>query len=121
MSERSLFQTGSFKSNSGDVLPWKIDCDILWPDDWECLALMLTEMISPFGMVEGVSTGGIKFANALQAHCLPGHPLLIVDDVLTTGRTMETVRAGRPSVGAVVFSRGPVVPGWITPIFRMWQ
>ncbi len=121
MSERSLFQTGSFKSNSGVVLPWKIECDVLWPDDWECLALMLTEMIGPFGTVEGVPKGGISFADALLPYCTPGHPLLIVDDVLTTGRTMESFRAGRRSVGAVVFSRSPVVPSWVTPIFRMWQ
>ena len=123
MSERSLFQLGSFKAHSGDVLPWKIACNVLWPDDWDCLALMLTEMISPFGMVEGVPNGGTPFANALLPHCNPGHPLLIVDDVLTTGRSMETYRAGLsvPSMGAVVFSRGPEVPTWITPIFRMWQ
>ncbi len=120
MSEISLFQTGSFKSHSGEILPWKIACDTLSLDDWECLALMLSEMIGPFGSVEGVPKGGIPFANALGKHVTQG-PLLIVDDVFTTGRSMETHRAGRRSVGAVAFSRGPQVPGWITPVFRMWE
>ncbi len=118
---KSLFQAGSFRSHSGEVLPWKIECDVLRPADWDCLALMLTEMIGPFGQVEGVPKGGIAFANALLPHCTPGYPLLIVDDVLTTGMSMETFRAGRRSFGAVVFSRGPIVPGWITPIFRTWR
>lgn len=122
MSERSLFQTGSFKSHSGEVLPWKIACDTLSVDDWDCLALMLTEMIGPFGNVEGISKGGTPFANALQKHCDNPRmfPLLIVDDVMTTGQSMEQARKGRRSVGAVVFARGPIVPNWITPIFRMW-
>ncbi len=123
MSERSLFQTGSFKSHSGEVLPWKIACDTLSVDDWNCLALMLTEMIGPFGSVEGISQGGTPFAKALLQYCdnPQQFPLLIVDDVLTTGQSMEQARCMRRAVGAVVFSRGPVVPSWITPIFRMWE
>ena len=123
MSEVSLFQTGSFKSHSGEVLPWKIACDTLSIDDWQCLALMLTEMIGPFGMVQGVPKGGTPFANALGFHCTPGAPLLLVDDVLTTGKSMEQFRRKWqcPTMGAVVFSRGMDTPGWITPIFRMYQ
>ena len=120
MSEISLFQLGNFKSHSGEILPWKIACDRLRLEDWECLAVMLTEMIGPFGSVEGVPRGGIPFANAVSRYTTQG-PLLIVDDVFTTGRSMEAHRAGRRSLGAVVFSRGAVVPGWVTPIFRMWE
>ncbi len=120
MSGQSLFQAGSFRSHSGEVLPWKIECDVLRPADWDCLALMLRMKIGPFGEVEGVPKGGIAFANALLPHCTLGYPLLIVDDVLTTGGSMETLRDGRRAMGAVVFSRG-ASPGWITPIFRTWR
>ena len=119
LSEISIFQTGSFDTPQG-IVPWQIACEHLKLDDWEALAIMLSEMISPFGLVEAASPGGQAFANSLLKHASTG-PLLIVDDVLTTGRTMEKARAGRRSTGAVVFSQGPVVPGWITPIFRMWE
>lgn len=119
MSEVSIFQTGSFETPQG-VMPWRISCDQLSTDDWQCLALMLTEMISPFGFVEAASSGGQPFADALSKHVSTG-PHLIVNDVLVTGRSMEEARKGRRSLGAVVFSTGPVVPGWITPIFRMWE
>jgi len=118
----NLFQLGTFDANSGTVLPWRIECDNLMPEDWECLAAMLVEMVGPFGKVEGVSGGGLPFANALQRYVTEECPLLIVDDVLTTGASMEKAREGNtPSFGAVVFSRGPITPTWITPIFRMWQ
>ena len=46
--------------------------------------------------------------------------MLIVDDVLTTGASMEHERArcsGR-TIGVVLFARGPC-PEWIHPVFRM--
>lgn len=119
MSEISVFQLGSFEMSHG-VMPWRIDPEQLSLDDWEALALMLAETIR-FGEVEPVGMPSIPFANALQRHVVSGQPLLIVDSVMYTGKTMEEARRGRRSIGAVVFATGPVVPGWITPIFRMWE
>lgn len=119
----NLFKLGEFNASSGTMQPWKIECDALTSDDWECIAAMLIEMIGPFGNVEGVPGGGLPFANALQRYKSEEGPLLIVDDVLTTGNNMEHLRDSidKPSFGAVVFSRSPMTPTWITPIFRMWQ
>jgi len=48
--------------------------------------------------------------------------LLIVDDVLTTGSSMEEVRKEMgtyyQSEGFVLFARGEC-PDWITPLFQM--
>jgi adenine/guanine phosphoribosyltransferase-like PRPP-binding protein len=44
--------------------------------------------------------------------------LLIVDDVWTTGGSMEEHRAGRDAIGAVLFARGPVAD-WVTPLFTL--
>jgi hypothetical protein len=49
-------------------------------------------------------------------------PHLIVDDVLTTGASMEAARAklwpGSLPLGVVIFARGPC-PDWVWPIFRL--
>lgn len=114
----NLFQLGNFKSHSGETLPWKIDCDALTNEDWECLAWMIVERVRPFSEVEGVPTGGYWLQQALEVHQSFDASLLIVDDVLTTGRNMEEQRAGREAIGAVVFARGPC-PSWVTPLFQM--
>lgn len=114
----NLFQLGNFKSHSGETLPWKIDCDGLTEEDWECLAWMIVERVRPFSNVEGILTGGLALEWALDAHRSFDGSLLIVDDVLTTGKSMEAHRAGREATGAVVFARGPC-PSWVTPLFQM--
>ena len=113
----TLFKIGNFKAHSGAILPWKIDCDELTDEDWKCLALMTAEKLVNFGSVEGVPRGGIPFANALIPYITTG-PLLIVDDVLTTGSSMEEYKAGREAIGVVVFSRGER-PKWIQSIFKI--
>ena len=99
------------------MLRWKIDCDALSPGDWHCLARVITEIIGPFGLVEGVLQGGLLLATALEPYVTMGS-LLIVDDVLTTGASMEKQRADRDAVGAVIFARR-VCPSWVTPVFQM--
>ncbi len=110
-----MFQFGKFKSHSGEVLHWKIECDDLTLADWKCLACVIKESVVPFGSVEGVPMGGCCLADLLKPYVTKG-PLLIVDDVLTTGGSMEEHRAGRLAIGAVVFARG-LCPAWVTPIF----
>jgi orotate phosphoribosyltransferase len=48
---------------------------------------------------------------------------LIVDDVLTTGKSMEEMRKKHSNVltiGVVLFARGKC-PKWVEPIFNMWD
>ncbi len=114
----NLFQLENFKSHSGEILPWKIDCDALTMEDWSCLAEMIFDRVGKFINVEGVPRGGLTLANHLMLYAYVPGPLLIVDDVLTTGESMERHRNGRDAIGAVVFARGPC-PSWVTPIFQM--
>ena len=112
---RALFQSWDFHLHSGARSTWKVECDNLTPADWETLAHMAVEVLPPFGAIEGVPRGGLALAGALQAHATAG-PLLIVDDVLTTGASMEAQRAGRGAIGLVVFARGRC-PSWVTALW----
>jgi hypothetical protein len=116
-----MFNWGEFESNAGLKLPFKLELDDLTDADWHCLARIVARR-QRFTHVEGVPTGGLKFAAALEPYALGEvdyYPdLLIVDDVLTTGGSMERQRAGRRAHGVVVFARGNV-PAWITPIFEL--
>jgi hypothetical protein len=122
-----VFRKGEFKLHSGSVSRWKIDMDGCTDGDWEALALMLAERLPPFREVSGVPRGGLKLAQALSDYTdgSAQHPILVVDDVFTTGASMEDhrrlVAAGwqvGPSsvIGAVAFARGPC-PAWVTPLF----
>lgn len=112
----SMLTLGEFKSNSGRVLPWKIECDDLTQEDWACAARIVMDCVGWFGEVEGVPSGGLPFADALRPFVTAG-PLLIVDDVLTTGASMEAQRDGRKANGFVLYARGPY-PTWVRPIFE---
>lgn len=124
----NLFQYGRFTLNSGAQSCFKLECDSLTDEDWQCLAHMIAQMVGPFGTVEGVPTGGLKLANALhtyQASSAFGLHL-IVDDVLTTGGSMQrlkelTTRDNDVQVkGAVVFARGKC-PEWVKPLFQLHE
>ena len=112
-----LFRRGLFRLHSGDMSTWKIDCDVMGDDEVITVAMMLREMLPSFGDVEGIPMGGLRLARALRQWTTPGNrTLLIVDDVLTTGVSMEEHRRGREAIGAVIFARGPY-PAWVTPLF----
>src|SRR5882762_9903692 len=102
-----LFQQGAFKLHSGNPSWFKIDCDELAKEDWDTIAKLTVQRVGYFGSIEGVPTGGYEFAKALRRYCSIGDPLLIVDDVFTTGISMETQRAGRDAIGVVLFARNP--------------
>jgi orotate phosphoribosyltransferase len=116
----NLFKLGDFTLHSGSKAAWKIDCDALTNGDWAALALMLAERLPPFGQVVGVPRGGLALAAALKRYSKGGLPL-VVDDVLTSGASMEEVRRAIKApfvLGAVVFARGPCPP-WVYPLFQM--
>lgn len=116
-----LFLNKSFKSHSGLDLSFKIDCDALTADDWEAIASLIGPKLQ-FSAVDGVPRGGIPFAEALKPYASDDGGLLIVDDVLTTGGSMEEVRkaaSGFKTVkGIVLFARGEC-PDWIEPVFTL--
>lgn len=111
----TLFVPGAFQAHSGQMLRWKIECDALTDEDWKGLALILGPKLKPFGSVVGIPRGGLILASMLRSYSVVSETLLIVDDVLTTGRSMKEHRVGfEDAIGAVAFARGPC-PDWITP------
>lgn len=112
----TLFVDHSFVSHSGKPLDFKIDCDALSDDDLATLAIIIAKRIK-FRAVEGIQRGGLRLAAALQQYVTKG-PRLIVDDVLTTGASMEQARKALTDRGVAIFARWPCPP-WITPIFKL--
>lgn len=119
----NLFRVGNFRLASGQFGRWKIDCEALTRPDWEALAFMLAEQVGPFGSALGVPSGGLELARCLRPHATAG-PLLVVDDVWTTGGSMRRFIGGlglpadADVTRAVVFARGPLEPG-VVALFRM--
>ena len=90
----NLFQKVDFKSSAGLDLSWKIECDAISDDEWECIATMIMERANPFRSAIGVPRGGVKLAEILNEYGTGSYldPVCIVDDVLTTGKSMEECR-----------------------------
>lgn len=107
-----LFQWGKFTSAAGIDLSWKIECDALSDEDWECIALAAVPRLGHFNRVFGVPRGGLKLANALQPYRVQNvNSCLVVDDVWTTGKSMLEFAARiepNPNLwrGFVAFARG---------------
>ncbi len=114
----NLFNFGRFTLHSGETSDFKIDCDALTNDDWDCLAYMISARYK-YDRVVGIPEGGLKLARALRQYSLNGEPTLIVDDVLTTGNSFEDARSkiSEESFGVVVFARGKC-PDWVTSLFQ---
>ena len=114
-----FLQFGWFSSHSRFQLPWKIDCDGLDIRDWECIADIIKWKFA-FGRVIGIPQGGLPLQRLLENYIEVGYSTLIVDDVLTTGRSMDEARKNidGPVIGVVVFARGKV-DDWIWPIFQV--
>ncbi len=101
----TIFKSGHFRLHSGSLSKWKIDLDELSAEDLGTLAMLGARLVGPFGMVEGVPRGGKRLAEAMAPYCVPSGPLLVVDDVLTTGTSME---ARRPGLTLASTSASPV-------------
>lgn len=131
-----LFQWGNFKLHSGEESWWRIDCDALSDSEIELFAKLIREKIGPFTEVicpdSHHGSAAPKLVRALyryKSDWLPGRNIfvpLLVDDVLTTGKSLEELKMSRMKiwphgaepVGIVLFARGEC-PDWITPVFRM--
>ena len=124
-----LFQQGNFTLHSGDLSMLKIDCDALTNSDWDTLAALVAKRFPFFKNVVGIPTGGERFAEALKPYIttpMKAGIILLVDDVLTTGASMEEMReklGSRGIIGVVAFARKRPA-SWIYPIFqlgRTWE
>ena len=117
----SLFELGSFQLSSGGTSSFRINAHKLTADDWETLAHMAVSIIPQFGMVVGVPTGGWPFAAALKRYATHG-PVLVVDDVLTTGASIHNVATHyKGSILLVAFSRATMPHSEIHAVFTLAQ
>lgn len=114
----------SFIMHSGAPSDFKIECDALTDEEIETFALLISKRFK-FSSVMGILRGGLRISNSLQKYRTgTDDSLLIVDDVLTTGASMEKARLlhdpNRTITGVVLFARGPC-PEWVHPVFRLWD
>ena len=123
--EKYLFSEQDFVGHSGDELHWKIECDALFPSEWKCIARMIMEYEKrPFQAAIGIPRGGVELGRWLNEYSTgnPDHPYLIVDDVLTTGGSMNEFREEhfkeKKSFGWVAFARKKPQP-WVNALFQM--
>jgi hypothetical protein len=124
--QTTLFEAGGFKAHSGKILPFKIECDALSDAEIHLLANLVLGLRpgARYSRIIGVPRGGLRLAESLRLKAGvpdPMAPNLIVDDVLTTGRSMdETAKAEccGAAMGAVLFARGPC-PFWVKPVFSL--
>lgn len=122
----NLFQKVDIILNSGKPSDFKIECDALTDEDIETFAYLISKKYT-FRKVVGVPRGGVRIENALQKYTTNNneHPILIVDDVLTTGGSMKRHRDMYDDMGyvgiqgVVLFARGEC-PDWIDSVFKMW-
>ena len=120
-----LFVEEDFKSHAGLDLHWKIEMDALDEAEWKCIARMIMEyQTEPFQAAIGIPRGGLKLSVYLNDYSTQNNndPYLIVDDVLTTGGSMEEFKKDyfdkKKVFGWVVFSRTKPVE-WIRSLFQM--
>jgi hypoxanthine phosphoribosyltransferase len=127
--KRTIFKWGEFRAHSGSILPFKIDCDTLNRADIACIANYIASKNS-FNVAKGIPRGGVQLAKALEKYAdIKKTPftVLIVDDVLTTGTSMEQEKAKLAQlvhpedvVGWVIFARANP-PEWINAVFIMTE
>lgn len=126
----SLFKKTDFQMPTGGMAHYKIDGGALTDEDLDALAYIVSEKLRTFAnrdksairMVYGATETGERFAKAFEPYTDTfGSITLIVDDVLTSGATMENARMRygvADALGVVIFARGPA-PDWVKPIFSM--
>jgi len=122
-----LFREGKFKSHSGLELDYKIECDGLSEFDLSTLASIISDNLT-YGKIIGIPTGGERLANILRKFNHPmleenPNTILLVDDVMTTGASMEEYKdifsSSYEVKGVVIFDRSEDGLDWVTPIFKV--
>ena len=120
-----LFQRIDFVSHAGKHLHWKIECDAISEKEWECLAYMIKEIEGqPWRKAVGIPRGGVPLGNALDKYSTGNidHPLLIADDVYTTGTSFKEFKEeyypNEATLQWCVFAREPTV-GKVKALFTM--
>jgi len=123
-----MFKFKPFKSHAGKPLSWKIECDTLSQEDIDCLADLIC-MTHSYRDVEHPPTKSANLINLVGKLSLHktsdgDYDYLIVDDVFTTGKTMNEIyehlhtKHDKKTKGVVIFARSEC-PHWITPIFQL--
>ena len=123
--DKYLFKEIDFISHSGNELHWKIECEAIFPNEWKCIAKMIMEHeMTPFQSAVGIPRGGVELGRWLNEFSTGNSqdPYLIVDDVLTTGESMEEYKEkyfkNKNVIGWVVFARN-FPPTWVKTLFQM--
>ena len=114
----NLFIKEDFISHAGLPLTWKVECDALTENDYEALAKIVSEKIE-FRDVKGIPVEGfhLKCIKQYSSH-KDSDPLLICDDVYTTGTSMREVYEDG-AIGIVVFARNKISDDWIKAIWQI--
>lgn len=117
-----MFVDNTFISHSGLELKWKIECDHLTDEDLETLAKLIADKFK-FRCVVSIPSGGDRFSLKLIKYTTLNlsDPILIVDDVLTTGKSMNKYKSfyrNENVIGVVIFARRKC-PRWVFPIFTL--
>ena len=121
-----------FTAHSGESAFFKIEEEGLSFEEIATFARIIAPRYPTCTDVVSVPRGGDRLAEALQPYLAhhAGDDILIVDDVYTTGSSMNhqkiEVYAGNPEGnvhGVVMFARNPIKPddAWIKPVFQMWE
>jgi hypothetical protein len=87
-----IFHKEDVVLSSGQKSSWIIRCENLPKKDWDGIAHIAMETLNlKFRYAVGIPRGGIKFAKAMEAYAthLPEDPVLVVDDVFTTGQSIK--------------------------------
>lgn len=108
-----------FTMHSGEQGHFKIECEALTDIEIETFAWFIADHYKDqsIGEVVSVPRGGDRIRDAVAPYFKSGTRRLIVDDVLTTGRSMLEARQSPDDLGAVLFSRIRAIPEWIYPVF----
>ncbi len=121
----NLFVEETFVGHSGGTLHWKIEMDALTNAEWKCIARMIMEHQKDFFQAAiGIPRGGLKLSGYLNEYATQNSkdPYLLVDDVLTTGGSMEQYRdehlKEKDVIGWVVFAR-TAPQEWVKALFQM--
>ena len=87
---------------------------------------MAYNIVGPFSLAIGIPTGGCIFAKKLNLFANDHGPIIICDDVTTTGESMNIMKDKLIALGinqikgVTVFARKPV-DKWIIPLFQFYQ